>query len=166
MWRFVCDKCGISSAELNTPEELHKVCHEHVCPTDMWKDIIAFHLKFALLKRSNPGFVGNELSWFRIQFMQEELDEFIDAYQSGDLAAAADALVDLVYVVLGTAYLMGIPFNLCWNEVHKANMLKVRAKRESESKRGSTYDVIKPEGWVAPDLNKILDEEKSKCVNL
>lgn len=88
--------------------------------------------------------------------MQEELDEFVEAYQQQDHAKVLDALVDLVYVALGTAVMMGVDFNAAWTLVHEANMAKLRAKRAEESKRGTTYDVVKPPGWLAPDLSHLV----------
>ena len=39
-----------------------------------------------------------------------------------------DALIDLTYVAMGTAYMMGLPWQDLWDEVQRANMSKVRAK--------------------------------------
>ena len=124
----------------------------------MLKDIKDFHKKFELHPLDEPGFLSKDLTTFRIRFMQEELAEFIDAYRENNLHDAFDALIDLTYVVLGTAYLMGLPFEDGWNEVHKANMAKIRTDDPSKSKRNSSVDVIKPEGWVVPDLSKFLGD--------
>jgi len=36
-------------------------------------------------------------------------------------------------------------------------MKKVRAATDgSDSKRGSSLDVVKPEGWIAPDLSDLV----------
>jgi predicted HAD superfamily Cof-like phosphohydrolase len=67
-----------------------------------------------------------------------------------------DGIIDLVYVSLGLAYFCKLPFNEGWQRVHWANMKKVRAERPEDSKRGSTYDIIKPEGWEAPKLSDLL----------
>lgn len=38
-------------------------------------------------------------------------------------------------------------------------MSKVRAQKDgSDSARGSSFDVVKPEGWVAPDIGGLLGE--------
>ena len=88
---------------------------------------------------------------FRIKFLEEELEEFIDAVRTVDDVKALDALVDIVYVAIGTAYLLDYPFHFGWNEVQKANMLKVR--KESER---SKFDVTKPKGWKAPNIEQVL----------
>ena len=117
-----------------------------------------FHEKFQLPSAPIPSFLPPELLDFRVKFLQEELDEFIIAHRCKDLAGCLDALVDLVYVALGTAYLMNVPFNAAWDAVHTANMAKVRAERASDSKRSSSFDVIKPPGWTAPNITQVIEE--------
>lgn len=122
--------------------------------SEMWDDISAFHRQFLLPQQEVPSLLEGELLEFRFKFMHEELAEFEDACEQKDLVKAFDALLDLVYVAMGTAYMMNMPWNEGWEHVQKANMSKQRAKNESESKRGTTYDVVKPENWIGP--NKML----------
>lgn len=125
-------------------------------PDGYMADIRAFHEKFKLGYNGSPRELEQELGSFRIKFMQEELDEYREAYVRGDLEKQFDALIDLVYVALGTAYLQGLPFQEGWRRVHLANMAKVRAKKKEESKRGSEYDIVKPPGWTAPTFTDLL----------
>lgn len=87
-----------------------------------------------------------------------------DAAPECDLEKAADALADLVYVALGTAHMMGLPFDAIWAEVQRANMTKERAEsaRDERSKRQHVFDVVKPAGWTPPDhgpaLRKAADD--------
>lgn len=130
-------------------------------------DVGDFHEKFGL-PRSDNTIAGNidddtpheltaELYDFRNRFMQEELDEFREAWADGDLAKQADALVDLVYVAMGTAHLMGLPWQALWDEVQRANMSKERAAADgSNSVRKSSFDVVKPAGWMPLDIEGIL----------
>ena len=153
MWQFTCDRCGVSIADANN-DAFHNAVNAHHCPTDMWKDIVEFHEKFGFGIPGAPTLLPEELRIFRTCFLKEELDEFVVACNHGNIHDAADALIDLVYVALGTLRLMGVPGNLCWDEVQRANMSKVRATHPSQSKRGSMFDVVKPEGWVPPDHSK------------
>jgi len=125
----------------------------------MLKDIAAFHEKFELAYRGTHRCLAPDVAEFRAKFMQEELNEYIKATAEGDMEGQLDALVDLVYVALGTAYLSGFPFQAAWDEVHSCNMMKVKAGPNGEgSKRGSPHDVIKPEGWKGPNYAKILTQ--------
>lgn len=117
------------------------------------KDIEAFHIKYQLQYKDRPRFLPEELSGFRIRFLEEEFEEYLLA---NTLEDKFDALIDLVYVALGTAYLHGFDFEEGWNRVHAANMAKVRAQMADESKRGTKFDVVKPEGWTPPDLSDLV----------
>lgn len=130
-------------------------------------DVLAFQQKFSVPMAKEPSFLDKAALMFRLKFMVEELQEFSDANgltlklelletgatenPDGDMHGAADALVDLAYVLHGTALMMGLPWPMLWAEVQRANMQKERAKRAADSKRGSAYDVVKPAGWKSPD---------------
>lgn len=122
---------------------------------DMMKDIREFHEKFGLEYNGFPRLLPSDLSDFRQTFIREELTEYFNADMDGDKVGCLDALVDLVYVALGTAYLHGFDFEEAWRRVHEANMKKVRADSPEASKRGSSYDVVKPIGWTPPDLSDL-----------
>lgn len=136
-------------------------------PVDIMADIEQFHQKFDLRYEGPPRMLPMDLRLFRMKFMKEELDEYgTNAVQCQDeldkpepdvdaiailLEGMLDALVDEIYVVAGTAYLHGFDFNEAWCRVHEKNMQKVRAKTDgSDSKRGSSHDVVKPAGWTPP----------------
>lgn len=164
--KFVCDYCNRYEFEsddgllVQQKAAEHSKSHETV---NLFKDIQKFHEKFELQKLDSPGFLSPELMMFRIKFIQEEFDELCEAYVDNDLEKAFDALIDLTYVVLGTSYLMGLPFNDGWTHVHNCNMQKIRAKLESDSKRKSTFDVIKPEGWQPPNLSSLVYRKCLLC---
>lgn len=118
-----------------------------------FEDVKALHEKFGLLVGSSPGHLTQEKAEERVRFLQEELDEFKEALQTNDLAKQLDALIDLVYVAKGTAVMLGIQWDEHWDEVHRANLSKVRGI----GKRGNKVDLIKPDGWRPPDHNAILE---------
>jgi dCMP deaminase len=123
-----------------------------------YSDVCDFFDKFKVPKGTTPHIPDLESYQFRYKFMAEELEEFNRAFEESDLSGMADALVDLVYVALGTALVMGIPFDECWREVQAANMRKVRANGadDERSKRKHLLDVVKPEGWKPPDVAGVL----------
>lgn len=118
-----------------------------------YADVVEFHKQFELPHPGNTPVrnLDAEQFGFRFGFMVEELREYQEAVAAGDLVKAADALVDLTYVVLGTAAFHGFQFKPMWDAVHRANMAKIRTPSAADSKRGSSYDVIKPPGWVSPE---------------
>lgn len=111
-------------------------------------DVAAFHeLILQTYAEPAPSLISAEYCIERARFLHEELDEFCTASNNGDIVGVADALADLVYVALGTAYKMGLPFDKIWTAVHAANMRKV----SGQTKRGNKVDAKKPEGWVGPE---------------
>jgi predicted HAD superfamily Cof-like phosphohydrolase len=145
---------------------------------DMMLDIQDFHQKFGLEYTGKPRILDPELFDFRSKFINEEFEEWkeeqeglIEALTADDgapdhrrvahgLHQQLDALVDLTYVVLGAAYLQFGPevFHQAWKRVQSANMKKVRAEKAGDSKRGSTFDVIKPQGWTPPDHHDLVKD--------
>lgn len=128
----------------------------------MFYDVLAFQYKFGVLPQKGvPHFPSKDVIEFRQKFLQEELDEFKLACEEGNMEKAIDALLDLSYVINGTALLFGINpqcWSECWDEVHRANMSKVRVSGadDARSKRGHSLDVVKPAGWKGPDHGPIL----------
>jgi len=94
-----------------------------------------------------PSLISMEYCVERARFLTEELDEFVVGANEGSIVKVADALADIIYVALGTAYKMGLPFDEIWRAVQSANMQKKRGI----TKRGNKVDAIKPEGWVGPE---------------
>ena len=128
--------------------------------TDILKYIDNFHKKYGFEKNEKIDIPNNsELINFRTAFLMEELAEYTNAITKKDAAGALDALVDIVYIALGTAWLFNLPFEKAWNEVQKANMSKIRAK-DKTGKRGTKFDVVKPKDWKAPNIEKIIEEER------
>lgn len=94
---------------------------------------------------------------FRIKFLQEELDELKNADNAAD---AIDALVDLCVVAIGTLDAFDVNAYEAWDRVHSANMKKEVGVKESRPNPLGLPDLVKPEGWVAPnhdDIRSLLD---------
>lgn len=140
--------------------DVHDVIHDF----DPVYDVECFHRMFEQFYVGKPRMLDDFMQNFRDRFLQEELDEYreateglaINGYNKPDSAKACDALVDLVYVALGTAHLHGYNFREAWRRVHRANMSKVLAGDAKLSQRGYAFDVIKPAGWKAPDHTDLV----------
>jgi len=139
-------------------------------------DVGKFHKRFGLPTSESlrkPTYLRREAIMFRLRFLFEELGELADAYgiqaivelkpkiDAGldfqDMPKIADSLIDLAYVVHGTAHMHGLPWDKLWQEVQRANMLKERARTDGlNSTRSSSLDVVKPEGWKPPRIEDVL----------
>ncbi len=122
------------------------------------ESIEEFSIKFNLPRLGAPGFLQRNFMQYRIDFLREEIDELQLAVHDDDLEKAFDALIDFVYVAIGTAWLMKLPYQEGWDRVHKANMKKERADgpNDPRSKRNSSFDVVKPIDWKPPRLKDLL----------
>lgn len=96
-------------------------------------------------------------SFLRMQLIVEESAELMEALLNGDKKEALDALVDLRYVVEGTALTLGYKEILgdAFAEVHKSNMSKLNA--QGKPVLDNAGRVQKGANYQAPDLQWLLD---------
>ena len=124
----------------------------------MVDDIHEFSKRFRLPQPDKPELLDNYDMEYRVSFIQEELRELQYSHDDEDMEGVLDALVDLVYVALGTAWLMNLPFEEAWNRVHEANLEKERATSHEDprSKRHHRWDIVKPKGWKPARFKDLL----------
>ena len=125
------------------------------------KDINEMHHKFGVREVVNK-FDKDKLEAFlkfRIDFLQEELDEMRNAvvdFQSGKIDGTkaaddtVDALIDLCVVAIGTLDAFDVNAYTAWDRVHYKNMEKEVGIKASRPNPLGLPDLIKPEGWTAP----------------
>lgn len=103
---------------------------------------------------TSPGRSNVEL---RADLIEEEAEEF-DAVCRGetdlDWRASIDALVDLIYVCIGTAVEWGVDLSPVFDEVHRANMAKKGGPISESGKQ------LKPEGWRSPDIARAIEQSR------
>ena len=133
---------------------------------NVFEQLAEFHNKFEMrdIPVGEPQLLSPALFPVRANFIGEELNEYVEAHTHGDVPHLLRELIDIVYVVIGTIDLHGFTpkqAQEAFNRVHAANMAKVRVESAKQSKRGTTYDVRKPEGWKAPDLDDLCEWRKA-----
>lgn len=119
---------------------------------DLIQDVFEFANKFGFAYEGPARELPPAQRTLRYNRLVSEMDEFVQAFEKGDHTGQLDALVDLVYVAIGTAIAHGWDFDRAWSRVHKANMTKIR----------DGIDVIKPPGFVHPDLSDLVMSVKRK----
>jgi predicted HAD superfamily Cof-like phosphohydrolase len=118
-----------------------------------------FHQVFgAYMQKTPAAHIPVEVFQGRVNLLDEELEEYREAYRSQDLVEIADALTDLLYVVLGTIVSHGLQGHAeaLFAEVHRSNMSKLDSNGEARFR--SDGKVIKSDRFSKPDLENILAE--------
>ena len=111
--------------------------------------VLEFHTKFGATVGDSPAIRNLEL---RKSLIEEEFQEFVEAYEQRNLVGMIDAMIDLKYVIDGTFIAFGIDNEPFFDEVHRTNMLKVNGSTRDDGK------ILKPEGWKEPRIKEMLDE--------
>lgn len=142
---------------------------------DAVKNVADFHKKFGIGYEGPPRVLDREALQFRVKFMREEIDEYEshmmealneltvapthrdDANLVHHLAEALDALVDTIYVAVGTAHLQGLPLVEGWARVQAANMAKAIDPTQRDATAKMKAKIIKPEGWEAPHHEDLVE---------
>jgi predicted HAD superfamily Cof-like phosphohydrolase len=116
-----------------------------------------FHSTFrAHLEDEPTSDLTDDTIALRVSLIQEELDEYRKAAEARDLVGVADALSDLMYVVLGTYVSHGLHLHAepLFAEVHRSNMSKLDDNGEPIFREDGK--VLKSDNFEHPDLESIL----------
>lgn len=116
-----------------------------------------FHRVFgAHLETAPTADISDETIALRVSLIQEELNEYRAAAEARDLVGVADALSDLLYVVLGTYVAHGLQevAEALFDEVHRSNMSKLDEHGQVIYRPDGK--VLKSHLWQPPDLARIL----------
>ena len=90
----------------------------------------------------------------RIDLIQEELKELIEAIKNKDLVEVADALTDILYVTYGAGHAFGINLDNCFEEVQKSNMSKLG--EDGKPIYNEIGKVLKGPNFFEPNLKKFI----------
>lgn len=90
-----------------------------------------------------------------IDLIKEEVQELNDAINDNDLTEQLDALIDILVVTAGAIHSAGFNADGAWDEVMKTNFAKIDPTTGKVNKRADGK-VLKPDGWVAPNLIPFL----------
>lgn len=99
--------------------------------------------------------------------MKETFDKGMDSKQyepmNRDIVETADALADMLYVILNLAIESGVPFDAVFKEVHDSNMSKLDDNGEPIVSDGTTAPVgkiLKSEKYFRPDIKGVIERSQ------
>lgn len=137
-----------------------RVSLPQVSAHDWVHDVLEFHRLFGQFVGQVPwvpvsdvvtgSSEERDLLRLREDLIAEEYGELKKGIAEGDVVQVADALADLIYVLIGTAVAFGIDLRPVWGEVHRSNMSKVGGPTRADGK------ILKPKGWQPPQIAEAL----------
>lgn len=115
----------------------------------MFGMVMRFHDKMGV--QHDPEIVDQDSIDLRLRLITEECKELSDALgnqdQSANRQAVADALGDILYVVLGAADIWCIDIDRVFAEIHRSNMTKEPGHKRADGK------IMKGPNYSPPDLS-------------
>lgn len=122
------------------------------------RKVAEFNKAFGIENQMFPTIPDAATLELRYKLALEELDEFKEAAEAGDMAGMLDALVDQLYILLGTVHScgMGIALEDGFYEVHRSNMTKL--DKDGKPVYREDGKVIKSERYDPPNLQRIIKE--------
>lgn len=87
--------------------------------------------------------------------IDEEYEEFVEAFNNSDDAEQLDACFDMIWVIVAYAKTRGWDIDKAWDEGAKSNLFKIdqasgRVIRREDGK------ILKPKGWEPPNFAKFV----------
>jgi len=107
------------------------------------------------VETKNAGFYPGRLPQADLYFelVEEEFAELKEAVIKKDIVETADACADLIWVVEGLMYSLGIDPQTVWDEVTKSNNSKTVDGKLVKRDDGK---VLKPETFRPPNIQRAL----------
>lgn len=126
---------------------------------EMQRKVREMHTAFRHPVRDVPQTIPFEEWDLRAELIFEELKEYEEAAQEGDVVGIADALGDLLYVVFGTAVAHGIDLEPVFNEIHSSNLSKLDENGEPVPHPTIPGKIGKSPLFKEPQLEEILEAQ-------
>lgn len=98
---------------------------------------------------------------YRLHLMAEELGEIAEALADKNEVKLADGLGDLLYVLLGTCVVYGIPIMEIFDTIHASNMSKTRNVERGDSRMRNGK---RQPGYVPPDIVGALKTGRERAL--
>lgn len=111
--------------------------------------------KFMVAGDQTVGHFNEEQFNMYVNLIDEENNELKEAIVNNDRIEILDALLDIVVVTVGAMHSLGVDAQGGWDEVMATNFAKIDLETGKVRKR-EDGKILKPEGWVAPDLAKFI----------
>jgi len=107
-----------------------------------------FNEVFGKLNNKVPTIVNRKEAQFIYDFIKEELDEYMEAYNRGDIVEVADAFGDIMYVLSAGILAFGLKdkFKTLFDEIQASNMSKACDTEEDAQQTSTSISTIQGVG--------------------
>ena len=142
---------GITEAKFNAARALHtRYINQSLSLIEPvgWNNPSSLQIPKEYISASFVYIMNNCINQYNLQFEQSTYHT-AEENELNTMSILAQMHLNCEQFLLYFGISVDLVQNL-WNDIQRANMSKERALKVSDSKRGSTYDVIKPTGWIPP----------------
>lgn len=121
--------------------------------TKVFTDVSVF---LKAVGQSVPPFIADEGDQSRLykKLIDEEYNEFLEAWEANDEVEKIDACFDMMWVIVGYMKSRGWDCEQIWDEGAKSNLAKIDPTTGKVIRRPEDGKILKPEGWRPPDFSK------------
>ena len=126
---------------------------------------LEFNKVFEIKSNNTPGLIPKSGFVLETDMMLEELQEYRNANEEGDLVEIVDAIADQLYLAIGMVKKHGLQdiMEEVMDEVHRSNMSKVW--EDGTIHKNEAGKVMKPSHFSPPKIKEILDNHFNKEIN-
>lgn len=105
-----------------------------------------------------PPFNADESDQSRLykKLIDEEYEEFQEAWEANDDTEKLDACFDMIWVIVGYVRSRGWDLDAAWIEGAKSNLSKIDPATGLVRRRPEDGKILKPEGWKEPDFKQFV----------
>ena len=106
---------------------------------------------------AGPTLLSQERAILRFNLMAEENTEYLEAVVKQDVVEIADALGDMLYILLGTMLEHGMQEHIVrvFGEIHRSNMSKMGPDGKPILREDGK--ILKGPDYFRPDIQKIIN---------
>lgn len=90
------------------------------------------------------------------KLIEEEYEEFQEAYEANDDVEILDACFDMIWVIIGYMKSRGWDCEAAWDEGAQSNLSKIDPETGFVIRRPEDGKILKPEGWQPPDFSQFV----------
>ena len=107
---------------------------------------------------TGPTNISSERTRLRFNLMAEENTEYLEACAADDTVEIADALGDMLYILLGTMLEHGMQDHMVrvFTEIHRSNMSKMG--KDGKPILREDGKILKGPNYFRPNIQKILNQ--------